>query len=327
MRRREFITAFGATIAGRPLAVRAQQPAVPVIGFLSATALDSYVRPLLAALRQGLTESGFEEDRNVAIKFRWADGHYDRLSALATELVTSGAAIIFASSLPCALAAKELTSTIPIVFVMGADPVKLGVVASLNRPGGNVTGVSQYYGALGGKRLELIRDLVPSLKLLAVLSNPKNPNAEDHLRDIQTAAHAIAQNLDVFHAGSETDIDMAFKNLVQHSDGALLVADDPFFGLRRDQIVGLAARNAVPTIYYAREFALAGGLLSYGSSSVENYRQAGIYAARILKGDKPSDLPILQPTKFELVINLKTAKGLGLTVPQTLLATADEVIE
>jgi putative ABC transport system substrate-binding protein len=325
VKRREFI--IGGAAVAWPLALRAQQQAAPVIGFLSATAIDSYVRPLIAALRQGLTENGFVEDRNVAIEFRWAEGHYDRLPTLATELVTRGATIIFASSLPSALAAKTVTSTVPIVFVMGADPVKLGVVASLNRPGGNVTGVYQYYGALGGKRLELIREIVPSLILLAVLSNPKNPNAEDHLTDIQNAARAIGQQLDVFHTSSESDIDAAFANLVRHRDGALLVADDPFFGLRRDQIVGLATRNAIPTIYYAREFALAGGLLSYGSSSVDNYRQAGIYAARILRGDSPSDLPVLQPTKFELVINRKTARTLGLNVPASLLARADEVIE
>jgi len=326
MGRRKFLKIILGAVAAWPLASRAQQPAMPVIGFLSATALDSYVRPLVAALRQSLTENGFVEDRNVAIEFRWAEGHYDRLQTLATELVTRGAAIIFASSLPSALAAKTVTSTVPIVFVMGADPVKLGVVASLNRPGGNVTGVYQYYGALGGKRLELIREIVPSLILLAVLSNPNNPNAEDHLTDIQNAARAIGQQLDVFHASSESDIDAAFANL-RHRDGALLVADDPFFGLHRDQIVGLANRNAIPTIYYQREFALAGGLLSYGSSSVDNYRQAGIYAARILRGDSPSDLPVLQPTKFELVINRKTARTLGLNVPASLIARADEVIE
>src|SRR5262245_713439 len=326
MGRRKFLKIILGAVAAWPLASRAQQPAMPVIGFLSATALDSYVRPLVAALRQSLTENGFVEDRNVAIEFRWAEGHYYRLQTLATELVTRGAAIIFASSLPSALAAKTVTSTVPIVFVMGADPVKLGVVASLNRPGGNVTGVYQYYGALGGKRLELIREIVPSLILLAVLSNPNNPNAEDHLTDIQNAARAIGQQLDVFHASSESDIDAAFANL-RHRDGALLVADDPFFGLHRDQIVGLANRNAIPTIYYQREFALAGGLLSYGSSSVDNYRQAGIYAARILRGDSPSDLPVLQPTKFELVINRKTARTLGLNVPASLIARADEVIE
>jgi len=326
MGRRKFLKIILGAVAAWPLASRAQQPAMPVIGFLSATALDSYVRPLVAALRQSLTENGFVEDRNVAIEFRWAEGHYDRLQTLATELVTRGAAIIFASSLPSALAAKTVTSTVPIVFVMGADPVKLGVVASLNRPGGNVTGVYQYYGALGGKRLELIREIVPSLILLSVLSNPNNPNAEDHLTDIQNAARAIGQQLDVFHASSESDIDAAFANL-RHRDGALLVADDPFFGLHRDQIVGLANRNAIPTIYYQREFALAGGLLSYGSSSVDNYRQAGIYAARILRGDSPSDLPVLQPTKFELVINRKTARTLGLNVPASLIARADEVIE
>jgi putative ABC transport system substrate-binding protein len=249
------------------------------------------------------------------------------LPALAAELVGRGVAVILAGALPSALAAKETTSTIPIVFVMGADPVKLGVVASLNRPEGNVTGIYQYFGALGGKRLELIRELVPSLTVLAVLSNPKNPNAEDHLDDIQAAAHTIGQQIDIVRASSENEIDAAFTLLAQRSDGALLVADDPFFSVRRDQIVALAARHAIPASYYARAFALAGGLMSYGSSVSENNRQAGIYVGRILKGAKPSELPVLQPAKFELVINLKTSKALGLRVPQSLLATADELIE
>src|SRR5262245_64202 len=261
MGRRKFLKIILGAVAAWPLASRAQQPAMPVIGFLSATALDSYVRPLVAALRQSLTENGFVEDRNVAIEFRWAEGHYYRLQTLATELVTRGAAIIFASSLPSALAAKQVTSTIPIVFVMGADTVKLGVVASLNRPGGNVTGMYQYYGALGGKRLELIRELVPSLAVLAVLSNPNNPNAEDHLKDIRSAASVSGQQVDVFRASNEEGIDAAFAELSRRRANALLVADDPLFGLHREGIVALAARYAVPASYYAREFALAGGLI------------------------------------------------------------------
>jgi putative ABC transport system substrate-binding protein len=326
MRRREFIGLAGGAAVAWPLRVLAQQQHVPVIGFLGATALDAY-RPLVTSLRKALAENGFDESRNVTIEYRWAEGHYDRLPALAAELATAGVAIIFASSLPCALAAKKVTSTIPIVFVMGADPVKLGVVASLSRPGANVTGVYQYFGALGGKRLEIVRELLPSLAVLAILSNPKNPNAEDHLTDIQTAARTIGQQLDVLHASSENEIDTAFTNLVRNRDGALLVADDPLFSLRRDEIVSLAARYAIPTIYYAREFAVAGGLLSYGSSSVDNFYQAGRYTARILNGENPSDLPVLQPTSFELVINLKTARALNISVPQTLRTFADEVIE
>jgi putative ABC transport system substrate-binding protein len=327
MRRREFLIVLGGAAAAWPLAARSQQTAMPVIGFLGATAPDAYTSQLVAAFRQGLTEVGLVENRDFAIEFRWAEGNYDRLPALASELVGDRAAVILAGSLPSALAAKQATSSIPIVFIMGADPVKLGVVTSLNRPDGNVTGIYQYYGALGGKRLELIREIVPSLAVLAVLSNPKNPNAEDHLNDIKAAARAVHQQIDVFHASSEGDIDAVFANLARHRDGALLLADDPLFSVRRDQIVALAARYAVPTSYYARDFALAGGLMSYGSSGVDNNRQAGIYVGRILKGVKPSELPVLQPTKFELVINLKTAKALGLGIPQSLLGTADEVIE
>jgi putative ABC transport system substrate-binding protein len=297
-----------------------------VIGYLGGTAPDG-TEMLIAAFRAGLKEAGFAEGQDVSIEFRWAEGHYDRLSPLATELVSRGVEVILAASLPAALAAKQVTTTIPIVFVMGADPVKLGVVASLNRPSGNITGIYQYFGALGGKRLELIRDLVPSLSILAILSNPKNPNAEDHLDEIQFAARAVGQRIDVLRASTESEIDAAFADIVQRKDSALFVADDPFFGVRRDQIVALAARHKVPASYYAREFALAGGLMSYGSSSGENNRQAGIYVGRILKGARPSELPVVQPTKFELIINLKTAKTLGLNVPDRLLALADEVIE
>src|SRR5262249_6663308 len=302
---RRFITLLGSTVV-LPFVARAQQR-MPVIGYLSATAPGGYSTPLITAFRQGLYEIGFAEDQNVAIEFRWAEGRYDRLPALAAELVNRGVGVILAGSLPSALAAKQATSAIPIVFVMGADPVKLGVVASLNRPGGNITGIYQYFGALGGKRLEFIRELVPSLAVLAALSNPKNPNPDDHLDDIQAAARAIGQQIDVVRASSESEIDAAFARLAQRHDGALLVADDPFFSVRRDQIVALAARYAIPASYYARAFALAGGLVSYGSSNETN-RQAGIYAGRILKGAKPSELPVLLPAKFELVINLKTAK-------------------
>jgi putative ABC transport system substrate-binding protein len=327
MKRREFITLIGGAAAAWPPAARAQQSLMPVIGYLGGTAPGRYSKRLITAFRLGLKEAGFVEGHNVAIEIRWAEGHYERLPPLATELVSRGMAVILAGSLPSALAAKQATTTIPIVFVMGADPVKLGVVASLNRPSGNVTGIYQYFGALGGKRLELIRDLVPSLSVLAILSNPKNPNAEDHLDDVQSAARAIGQQIDVLRASNESEINAAFAALAQRKDGALLVADDPFFSVHRDQIVALAARHKVPASYYTLEFALAGGLMSYGSSSIDNYRQAGIYVGRILNGAKPSELPVLQPTKFELVISMKTAKSLGLTVPPTLLAIADKVIE
>jgi len=326
MRRREFITLIGGAVAW-PLGARAQQDVPPVIGFLSATAADDYNIPIVAAFREGLAEAGFSEGRNVAIEFRWAEGHYDRLPALVADLMSRRVAVIFAGALPAAVAAKQATSTIPIVFVMGADPVKLGVVTSLNRPGGNVTGIYQYFGALGGKRLELIRELIPSMAVLAVLSNPQNPNAEDHLNDIEEAARAVGQQIDVFRASTESEIDAAFAALAHRRNSALLVADDPLFSVRRNQIVALAARHAVPASYYTRQFASAGGLISYGSSIRDNNRHAGTYVGRILKGASPADLPVMQPTKFELVINLNTAKALGLTVPPTLIARADEVIE
>jgi ABC-type uncharacterized transport system substrate-binding protein len=327
MRRRDVIRLIAASAAAWPLAAHAQQRAIPTIGYVSATSLDGYSGPQVAAFRQALKESGFVEGQNVAIEFRWAEGRYDRLPTFTAELVSRPVDVILASSLPAALAAKQATTSIPIVFVMGADPVKLGVVASLNRPGGNLTGVMQLFGALGAKRLALIRELVPSLSVLAVLSNPNNPNASDHLDDVQTAARSIGQQIEVFRATSESEIDSAFASIARRKDGALLVADDPLFSLRRDQLVGLAARHAIPASYYARDFAVAGGLMTYGSSTSNNYHEAGLYVARILRGAKPADLPVLQPTKFELVINVKTAKALGLTVPPTLIALADEVIE
>jgi putative tryptophan/tyrosine transport system substrate-binding protein len=325
LKRREFMTLLGGAAAW-PLAARTQQPAMPVIGYFSGQSQD-YDGPRLAALRQSLSEAGHAEGATVAIEYRWADGNYDRLAAQAAEFVRRRVAVIFASSLPAALAAKAATTTIPIVFVMGADPVKLGVVASLNRPGGNVTGVTQFYGALGGKRLELLRELVPATSIIAVLTNPKNPNSEDHLSDVQAAAHAMGQRILPFAVSAEQEIEPAFASLVRQGANAVLVADDAFFSTRRDQIVAQANSRATPAIYYTREFAEAGGLISYGSNGIDNYRLAGVYTARILEGARSADLPIQQPTKFELVINLRTAKALGLTVPLTLQAAANEVIE
>jgi putative ABC transport system substrate-binding protein len=326
MRRREFIALLGGAAAARPLAAHAQQQAMPVIGYLSAQS-PAWDAERLAALRQSLSEAGYADGVNVAIETRWADGNYDRVAAQAAEYVRRQVALIFAASLPTALAAKAATTTIPVVFVMGADPVKLGVVASLNRPGGNVTGVTQFYGAIGGKRLQLLRDLVPNASVIAILTNPRNPNSKDHLADVQGAARAMGQRTLVLPVSAESEIEPAFANLARQRADALLVADDPFFSTRRNQIVAQAASYSTPAIYYTREFAAAGGLISYGSNPIDNYRQAAVYAGRILKGTKPADLPVMQPTKFELVINHKTARALGLTVPPTLLALADEVIE
>jgi putative ABC transport system substrate-binding protein len=323
MRRRQFIALLGGA-AALPLAARAQQ--MPVIAYFSSQSASADAGRI-AAVRQSLAEAGYAEGTNLTIEYRWAEGDYDRLAAQAAELVRRRVAVIFAASLPSALAAKAATATIPIAFVMGADPVKLGVVASLNRPGGNVTGVYQLYGALGGKRLELIRELVPKASLIAVLTNPKNPNSEDHLADVRAAAHAMGQRILVFPVSADGDIAPAFASVAQQGADALLVADDPFFSTRRDQLVAQANSRALPTIYYTREFATDGGLISYGSNAIANYGRAGAYVVRILKGAAPAELPIEQPTRFELVINLKTARTLGLTVPATLLATADEVIE
>jgi putative ABC transport system substrate-binding protein len=328
--RREFIALHGGAAVTPsclwPLAARAQQPAMPVMAYFSSQSASADAGRI-AALRQSLAAAGYAEGTNLAIEYRRAEGDYDRLAAQAAEFVRRRVAVIFAASLPSALAAKAATATIPIVFVMGADPVKLGVVASLNRPGGNVTGVYQVYGALGGKRLELIRELVPAASFIAVLTNPKNPNSEDHLADVRAAAQAMGQRILVFPVGAEAELEPAFASMAQQTTNALLVADDPFFNTRRDQIIAQAKARALPAIYYNREFATAGGLMSYGSNAIANYGRAGAYVARILKGTPPADLPIEQPTKFELVINLKTAKALGLTVPLTLQAAADEVIE
>jgi len=327
MRRRDLLVAvLGGASAASPLVARAQHSEVPVVGFISAVSARINSEPL-DAFRHSLMDAGYDEGRNILIEYRWAEGRFDRLPALTAELVSRPVNVICAATLPAALAAKTATSTIPIVFSVGADPVKFGLVASFSRPGGNATGIFQYIGPLAGKRLELLRELVPRASKVAVLSNSTNQNAETNLTDIEGAARAMGQGLKLLRASTDTELDVAFANFVSERADALLVADDPFFTTRIPQLVALAARHQVPAIYYQREFVASGGLISYGSSPTENYREAGTYVARILKGATPSDLPVLQPTKFELAINLKTAKALGLTTPPTLLARADEVIE
>jgi putative tryptophan/tyrosine transport system substrate-binding protein len=326
MKRRDFIAGLGATAAW-PAHASAQLATVPIVGCLSGGTSEGFA-DLMAAFRQGLGEAGFVAGKNIAIEYRWAEGgHYDRLPALASDLVSRNAAVIFANPIPAALAAKQATSAIPIVFAIGSDPVESGLVASMNRPGGNITGVSFLSVALSAKRLELVRDLVPKAATIAVLINPQNPNADFQTHEIKAAAASFGLQLNIRNVGSRTEFESVFAELVQRGTDALLVSADPFLISQRDQLVALAARHVVPAVYAVREFVQAGGLLSYGSSFAEGYRQAGIYTGRILKGERPADLPVIQPTKYELVINLKTAKSLGLTIPPTLLARADEVIE
>jgi ABC-type uncharacterized transport system substrate-binding protein len=327
MQRRGFITLLGGAAATWPLAGRAQQRAMPVIGYLN-TGSPETNPPVLAAFRQGLSETGYVEGQNLAIEYRWAEGHYDRLPALAADLVGRKVDLIVASSPPSALASKGATSTIPIVFRGGADPVGDGLVASLARPRGNLTGVGFGGADLTAKRLELLSELVPRAGVIALLVNPKNVStAERVIGDVQEAARAKGLQLHVLKAGSESEIDTAFASLAQVHADALVVSADPFLSGRREQLVALASRHAIPAIYAWREFAASGGLISYGPSLAAAFRLIGIYVGKILKGAKPSDLPVQQPTKFELVINIKTAKSLGLTVPPTLLAQADDVIE
>ena len=324
MRRRELLLLLGGAMTAAR-ALRAQQKAMPVIGVLSS---DSPVAaaPNAAALRQGLSETGYVEGQNLAIEYRWAEGHYDRLPAMAADLVGRKVDLIVTGGPPATRAVKGATSTIPIVLT-GGDPVAEGLVASLARPGGNLTGFTFMVTELMPKRFELISELVPQTRVIALLVNPNSPSTEATIRDVQEAARATGVQLEIVKAGAEGEFETAFASLVQQHAGALVVGADPLFASGREQLVALAARHGVPTIYQWREFAAAGGLISYGPSLTAAYRQVGIYAGRILKGAKPADLPVQQPTTFELVVNLKTAKALGLTVPPSILARADEVIE
>jgi putative ABC transport system substrate-binding protein len=325
--RRKFIAGLGGTAAAWPLAGRAQQPAMPVIGFLSARSPGESAQHV-DAFRQGLNTAGYVEGQNVTIEYRWADGQYDRLPMLASELVARRVNVIAATGGNVSgLAAKSVTGTIPIVFIVGDDPVKLGLVNSLNRPGGNVTGMSVFTTELGTKRLELLHELIPKASIIGLLINPDYQGSAREAAAVQAAAGALGQRILVLNASNDRDIDLAFSNLAKQQVAALLIDADAFFVSRRDQIVALVERHSMPAIYDLRDFVAAGGLMSYGASLTEAYRQVGIYAGRILKGEKPADLPVQQAVKVELVINLKTAKTLGLTLPLPLLGRADEVIE
>jgi putative ABC transport system substrate-binding protein len=326
MRRREFIMLLGGAAAW-PLAAKAQQPAMPVVGFLNSGKREAF-QDRVAGFHRGLQQTGFVERQNVTVEYRWADGQLARLPALAAELVRLQVRVIAATgNLPSALAAKAATSTIPIVFISGPDPVKFGLVASLNKPGGNATGVSTTNNELGAKRLQILRDLVPGTTRVALLVNSTNPAGEDETLELQKIASGAGLEIIVVRASVRSEIEPTFAALIRQRASALIVPADPFLNSERDQIIALAARDHIPTIYNDRVFSTAGGLLTYGPSLPEGYRQVGVYTGLILNGAKPADLPVVQPTKYELVINLKTAKALGLVVPPLLLALADEVIE
>jgi putative tryptophan/tyrosine transport system substrate-binding protein len=327
MKRREFITLLGGAAAAWPFAARAQQAAMPVIGFLNAVSAQDYARPLSAFLK-GLSETGYVEGQNVAIEYRWAEGHIDRLPAMAADLVHRQVAVIAATSTPAALAAKAATTTIPIVFETGGDPIKLGLVASLNRPGGNVTGVTQLTVGLVSKELEVLHEVVPTARVMALLVNPADPTlAETATKEAQAAALTLGLELHVLNASTERDFDAVFAKLIQLRAGGLVISGGALFTSRIEQLAALAVHHAVPAAYKGREFAAAGGLLSYGTDIMDSYHLAGNYTGRILKGDKPTDLPVQQATKVELIINLKSAKALGINVPNTIIGRADEVIE
>jgi putative ABC transport system substrate-binding protein len=327
MRRREFIKVVVGSTAVWPFTARAQQSALPVVGFLNSASPQPWEN-YVAGFRAGLKEAGYVDGQNVTIEFRWAEGHYDRLPDMAADLVRRKVNVLVSTGgLPSVVAAKAATSTIPIVFTTGSDPVRIGIVASLSRPGGNMTGVSLFVTDLEAKRLGLLRALVPGVQLIAVLFNPSRPEHAIQMKQLQEAARTIGQQIRILLASDEAAINAAFANAAQLHAGAMLVGSDPFFNSERDKIVKLAAQYSIPAIYEQREHAVAGGLMSYGTNLSDGYRQVGVYAGRILKGEKPGDLPVVQASKFEFVINLKTAKVLGLTVPEGLLNAADEMIE
>jgi ABC-type uncharacterized transport system substrate-binding protein len=327
VKRRDFITLLGGTVAAWPLAARAQQPSIPVVGWLGAATPEVNVASM-AAFRRGLSENGFVDGHNVKIEYRWAESRYARLPAMAADLVSRKVdAIVASGQSAAALAAKTATATIPIVFEFGADPIKVGLVPNLNRPGGNVTGITHFSIELNSKRLEILHGLVPATAAIAYLANPDSPTADSVVQDIQKAAHALGRRLSVLWASNEREIDTAWAGIVEQSVGGLVVAPDGFLSVIGDQLAALAARHRIPAISESRLFSRAGGLISYSADSVEAHRQAGIYVGRILKGEKPADLPVLQPTKFDLVINLKTAKAFGITIPDALLIQATELIE
>jgi len=327
VRRREFITLLGGAAAVWPLSTLAQQPAMPVVGFLGSASSGPFAQ-FLSAFKLGLMEAGYVEGTNVVIEYRWAEDQYDQLPTLAADLLRRRVVLIVAGGNAAVLAAKVATTTIPILFTTGSDPVQLGFVASLNRPGGNVTGVTVLATELGPKRLEMLHELVPTANIVGLLVNPTNPTiAEPTTRDMQAAARILGLQIQVLHASTEADFDAVFATLVQLRAGGLVIGGDNLFNGRSERLAAMALRNAIPTIYQFRDFAAAGGLISYGGSLATAYRQVGGYAARILKGEKPADLPVQQSSRVELIINLKTAKKIGLTVPVTLLGRADEVIE